>query len=159
MQWYRLAHWRIAYEEINYRRFFDINDLVRLRVEDEEVFRIRHGPIVQLIKGGKVTGLRIDHIDGLREPQAYLERLQAAISSEGSLPSFYVVVEKILGRGEALPEQWLTFGTTGYDFLNVLNDVFVDPDGLRALEETDGRFTGDRTPFAEVRYARNKQVM
>ncbi|HSB13840.1 MAG TPA: malto-oligosyltrehalose synthase [Bryobacteraceae bacterium] len=158
-QGYRLAHWKIAYEEINYRRFFDINDLVRLRVEDEEVFRTRHEPILQLVKEGKVTGLRVDHIDGLHDPQGYLERLQAELGGKGSPPSFYVVVEKVLGRDEPLPRQWRACGTTGYDFLNVLNDVFVHPDGLRSLEETYANFTGDRMPFAEVCYARNKQVM
>ncbi len=158
-QGYRLAHWRIAYEEINYRRFFDINDLVRLRVEDEDVFRTRHAPILQLVREEKVTGLRVDHIDGLLDPQGYLERLQAELGGEGSPPGFYVVVEKILGRGERLPQQWRACGTTGYDFLNVLNDAFVHPDGLRSLEETFADFTGDRMPFAEVCYARNKQVM
>ncbi len=158
-QGYRLAHWKIAYEEINYRRFFDINDLVRLRVEDEEVFRTRHEPILQLVKDGRVSGLRIDHIDGLYDPQSYLERLQAALGRDDGAPSFYVVVEKVLGRGEPLPQQWRTCGTTGYDFLNVLNDVFIHPDGLRSLENTYANFTRDQTPFAEVCYARNKQVM
>ncbi len=158
-QGYRLAHWKIAYEEINYRRFFDINDLVRLRVEDEDVFRTRHEPILQLVREGKVTGLRIDHIDGLHDPQGYLERLQAEIGGEESSRGFYVVVEKVLGRGEPLPQQWRACGTTGYDFLNVLNDVFVHPDGARSLEETYADFSGDRMPFAEVCYARNKQVM
>jgi (1->4)-alpha-D-glucan 1-alpha-D-glucosylmutase len=158
-QGYRLAHWKIACEEINYRRFFDINDLVRLRVEDEEVFRTRHEPILQLVKEGKVTGLRVDHIDGLHDPQGYLERLQAELGGQEPPPGFYVVVEKVLGRGEPLPQPWLACGSTGYDFLNVLNDVFVHPDGLRSLEEIYAAFTGDRVPFAEVCYARNKQVM
>jgi (1->4)-alpha-D-glucan 1-alpha-D-glucosylmutase len=158
-QGYRLAHWKIAYEEINYRRFFDINDLVRLRVEDEEVFRTRHEPILQLIKEGKVTGLRIDHIDGLHDPESYLSRLRAELGCGPAPADCYVIVEKVLGRGELLPNHWRACGTTGYDFLNVLNDVFVHPDGLRSLEECYADFTGDQAPFAEVCYARNKQVM
>lgn len=158
-QGYRLAHWKVAYEEINYRRFFDINDLVRLRVEDEDVFRIRHEPIVQLIREGKVTGLRVDHIDGLHDPEGYLDRLQQELGKDENGSSFYVVVEKVLGRSERLPVHWAACGTTGYDFLNVLNDVFICPEGLRSLEETYGTFTGDGTPFAELCYARNKQVM
>ncbi|MGH9673279.1 MAG: alpha-amylase family glycosyl hydrolase, partial [Bryobacteraceae bacterium] len=158
-QGYRLAHWKIAYEEINYRRFFDINDLVCLRLEDEQVFRARHGHILKLVRDGKATGLRIDHIDGLYDPRGYLERLQFELGSEGAGPGFYVVVEKVLGRGEPLPAQWLSAGTTGYDFLNVVNDVFVHPGGLPSLEETYAAFTGDRTPFAELCYSGNKQVM
>lgn len=157
-QAYRLAHWKIAYEEINYRRFFDINDLVRLRVEDDGVFRVRHEPILNVVRQGKATGLRVDHVDGLHDPQAYLARLQAALGGSDT-EQFYVVVEKILGRGEQMPPRWQTAGTTGYDFLNVLNDVFVHPGGLAAMEETYAAFTGERRPFAEICYARNKQVM
>jgi (1->4)-alpha-D-glucan 1-alpha-D-glucosylmutase len=157
-QGYRLAHWNIAYEEINYRRFFDINDLVRLRVEDDEVFRVRHEPILNVVRRGKATGLRVDHVDGLHDPQAYLARLQAAIGGSET-QEFYVVVEKILGRGERMPPRWQTAGSTGYDFLNVLNDVFVHPGGLASIEETYSAFTGERRPFAEVCYSRNKQVM
>lgn len=158
-QGYRLAHWKVAYEEINYRRFFDINDLVGLRVEDDRVFRTRHEPILKLVKERRTTGLRIDHIDGLHDPQAYLERLQTAADGDGEKLSLYVVVEKILGRGERLPEDWRACGTTGYDFLNVLNDVLVSPDGLKKLEETYANFTDEHQPFAEICYARNKQVL
>jgi (1->4)-alpha-D-glucan 1-alpha-D-glucosylmutase len=101
----------------------------------------------------------VDHIDGLLDPQGYLKRLQEELGGEGTRPGFYVVVEKILGHGESLPEQWVACGTTGYDFLNVLNDVFVEPGGLASLEETYAGFTGDGMPFAELCYARNKQVM
>lgn len=156
---YRLAHWKIAFEEINYRRFLDINDLVCLRVEDAEVFEARHRHIVQLVRQGKVSGLRVDHIDGLHDPQAYLRRLQDAAASGSARQRAYVVVEKVLGRGEPLPEDWQTSGTTGYDFLNALNDLFVEPEGLRQLETAYARFTGDASPFAETCYARNKQVM
>lgn len=159
VQGWRLAHWKIAFEEINYRRFFDINDLVCLRVEDEEVFRARHNTIIQLVTEGKVTGLRVDHVDGLHDPAQYLVRLQDALSSAGASLPFYVVAEKVLGRGEPLPEEWRACGTTGYDFLSALNDVFIEPQALSAIQSTYEEFTGDTTPFAEICYARNKQVM
>jgi (1->4)-alpha-D-glucan 1-alpha-D-glucosylmutase len=162
-QAYRVAFWKIAFEEINYRRFFDINDLVSLRVEDEDVFQARHQIIIQLVKEGKVAGLRVDHVDGLYDPVGYLARLQNAVAcgapQPGAVRSVYVVVEKILGRNEPLPEDWRVCGTTGYDFLNALNDLFINPEGLSALEASYARFTGDHIPFAEICYARNKQVM
>lgn len=153
-QAYRLASWRIAFEEINYRRFFDINDLVSLRVEQEDVFKARHQAILQRVHEGKVSGLRVDHIDGLLDPLGYLARLQSAVQQ-----NLYVVVEKILGRDELLPDDWQTSGTTGYDFLNALNDVLIEPRGLEAIEAAYGRLTGATEPFAEVCYARSKQVM
>ena len=158
-QSYRLAFWKIAFEEINYRRFFDINDLVCLRVEEEDVFAARHQIIFQLIAEGKVTGLRVDHVDGLHDPETYLARLRVASDAVASQHPVYVVVEKILGRGEALPPAWQTCGTTGYDFLNAVNGLLIDPSGLQELEAIYARFTGHDEPFAEVCYARNKQVM
>ena len=158
-QAYRLAFWKIAFEEINYRRFFDINDLVCLRVEEEDVFLARHQAILQLIQEGKVAGLRVDHLDGLHDPKGYLARLQAAAGEVAHQRPIYVVAEKILGREEPLPNGWQVCGTTGYDFLNALNGLFIDPDGLRSMEAAYARFTGDQTPFAETCYARNKQVM
>jgi len=153
-QAYRLASWRIAFEEINYRRFFDINDLVSLRVEQEDVFKARHQAILRRVGEGKVTGLRVDHIDGLLDPLGYLARLQSAAQQ-----SVYVVVEKILGRDELLPGDWQTSGTTGYDFLNAVNDILIEPGGLEAIETAYGRMTGSTEPFAEICYARSKQVM
>jgi (1->4)-alpha-D-glucan 1-alpha-D-glucosylmutase len=158
-QAYRLAFWKIAYEEINYRRFFDINDLVSLRVELEDVFVARHHVIFQLIAEGKVTGLRVDHADGLHDPETYLERLQEAAGRVVSTTPVYVIVEKILGRGEQLPLSWQACGTTGYEFLNAVNGMLIDPDGLRAIEAAYARFTGEDGKFAEVCYAGNKQVM
>ena len=159
---YRLAHWKIAAEEINYRRFFDINHLVSLQVTDPRVFHATHARIFQLVKERKVTGLRVDHIDGLYDPLGYLHRLQdaaAASLEESKGRPFYVVVEKILGGDEVLPKEWPTSGTTGYDYLHPLNGVFLNAPGLQALEATYAQFTGNQEPFADICYQRKKQVM
>ncbi len=155
-QAYRLAYWKLGYEEINYRRFFDINELVALRIELPEVFADREGKMLELVRAGKVNGLRIDHIDGLWDPYCFLRRLRSAAG--GGKP-FYVVVEKILGRNEPLPRDWQVSGTTGYDFLNAVNGVFIDPAGLTRLEEIYTRRTGNAEPFAEICYSCNKEVM
>jgi (1->4)-alpha-D-glucan 1-alpha-D-glucosylmutase len=152
-QAYRLAYWKIGYEEINYRRFFDINELVGLRVESAPVFEDANRKILELVRGGKVTGLRVDHIDGLWAPECFLKRLQAG--TEG----LYIVVEKILGREEPLPQTWPVAGTTGYDFLNAVNGVFIDPTGLARLEEIYSHRTGNYLPFAELCYRSSKEVM
>src|SRR5680860_1279092 len=133
---YRLARWRVASEELNYRRFFAINDLAALRAENPEVFRQTHALILDLVERGELQGLRIDHIDGLRRPAEYLAKLRAAA------PDVYIVVEKILEPDEALPD-WPVQGTTGYDFLNRLNGLFVDPAGAGALTSVYETFTGD----------------
>ncbi|APC09018.1 malto-oligosyltrehalose synthase [Neomoorella thermoacetica] len=158
-QAYRLAYWRVANEEINYRRFFDVSDLVAIRMEDKRVFEAVHALIFQLVGAGQVTGLRIDHIDGLYDPQEYLNRLQEHLSAAGSSPGFYVVAEKILSDGEELPATWRTHGTTGYDFLNSLNGLFVDEEGLAALEEFYARYSGAETDFTRVVYNQKKLVM
>src|SRR5262249_2038218 len=145
-----LAYWKTALHEINYRRFFDINDLAGLRMEDQAVFTSTHGLILRLIQQGKITGLRLDHIDGLFDPQGYVHRLQEAVVQTMACPGngvqealrtavrgwraqehaqapggvaerpFYVVAEKILSGTEALPTNWPLYGTSGYDFLNDL---------------------------------------
>jgi (1->4)-alpha-D-glucan 1-alpha-D-glucosylmutase len=158
-QAYRLAHGRIATEEINYRRFFDINDLVSLRVELPHVFAARHAAIRSLVATGSVTGLRIDHIDGLYDPRAYLDNLQEFMGGSAEEPAIYTVVEKILENREALPTEWATGGTTGYDFLNAVNDVFIDAEGLRQIEEAYRAMTGNQASFAELCYACNRLVM
>jgi (1->4)-alpha-D-glucan 1-alpha-D-glucosylmutase len=157
---YRLAHWKIGMEEINYRRFFDINDLVGLRVQDPPVFADRHAQIIELMREEKITGLRVDHVDGLCDPLGYLAMLQGAVprAAPGNR-DLYVVVEKVLGEKETLPEEWPVSGTTGYDFLNVVNALFIDPAGWNAMESIYARFIGSGLPFAEVCYAGNKKVM
>jgi (1->4)-alpha-D-glucan 1-alpha-D-glucosylmutase len=162
VQPYRLAHWKIGLEEINYRRFSDVNELIGLRVEDPVVFANQHAQILQLVQKGRVTGLRVDHVDGLYDPLGYLQLLQRSLGSgNGDSPAqnLYIVVEKILGERESLPEEWPVCGTTGYDFLNAVNALFVDPQGLAALEQIYTRFTGSTASFAEVSCAGNRKVM
>jgi (1->4)-alpha-D-glucan 1-alpha-D-glucosylmutase len=160
-QAYRLAFWRMAIEEINYRRFFDINELVGLHIEIPEVFQARHSTVLKLIEEGKVTGLRIDHIDGLYDPQGYLDLLKRKSSREPnqgeSAP--YLIVEKILGGNERLPSSWPVAGTTGYDFLNAQNGIFIDAKGLDTLEAIYAKFIGVRIPFAEWCFRGNKLVL
>ena len=158
-QGYRLAFWKIAYEEINYRRFFDINDLVCLRIEEEDVFASRHQVILELLAEGKVTGLRVDHIDGLLDPETYLNRLQTNASRVSAENPVYLIVEKILGRDEELSTDWPTCGTTGYDFLSAVNDLLIDNAGLRDLETVYAEFTAQIQTFSDVCYERNKQVI
>jgi (1->4)-alpha-D-glucan 1-alpha-D-glucosylmutase len=141
---YRLAWWRAAGRDLPYRRFFDVNTLVGLRVEDERVFRDTHRLVFQWLREGWVDGLRIDHPDGLRDPEGYLARLHTAF------PDAYVVVEKILEPGEQLPESWPVAGTTGYEFLNTAGGLFVDTDGEKPLTDFYGEFTGERTDYAAV---------
>ena len=155
-QWYRIAYWRTASETINYRRFFDVTDLVGVRVENPEVFEMRNRRVLDLIHEKKVTGLRIDHIDGLYDPVAYLTKLQLRL---GDPDPFYVVVEKILGAGEPLPSTFRVAGTTGYDFLDIVNAVFIDPAGLGQLTELYHSFTGLTAPFEDVVYERKKQAI
>ena len=161
-QAYRLADWHLAPHEINYRRFFDINDLIGLRTEDPVVFSARHGSIMRLIQEGKVSGLRVDHVDGLFDPLEYLERLKSIpVSSEesGRTSPIYTIVEKITCGSETLPPEWPVSGTTGYDFLNAVNAVFVDQTGYRRLEKSYRKFAGLNLSFADMWYLRNKDVM
>jgi (1->4)-alpha-D-glucan 1-alpha-D-glucosylmutase len=148
-QHYRLAFWRKAADSINYRRFFDISDLVALRAEREDVFRATHGYILKLVNEGKVTGLRIDHIDGLLDPKGYLDRL----------PEQYVVTEKILAGNEHVPCDWRAHGTTGYDFLDFLNGVFIDRQGFHKLENIYSEFVQCSSTFTDVFRERKRQVM
>ncbi|HVT01965.1 MAG TPA: malto-oligosyltrehalose synthase [Thermoanaerobaculia bacterium] len=162
-QWYRLAYWRVAAEEINYRRFFDVTDLIGVRVEDPEVFEARQARILQLVDQDKITGLRIDHIDGLYDPIGHLRKLQSRLDSEwregDRTRGFYTVVEKILGRGEELPVEFAAQGTTGYDFIDVLTALQLSAPGLRDLQRIYVGFTGNYAPFEETAYLRKKQVI
>ena len=161
-QAYRLAHWRVASEEINYRRFFDINELAAVRMEDPEVFDESHRLVFRLVDEGAVTGLRIDHVDGLYDPGDYLRCLQlragAGRGDAGDRPLF-IVVEKILAPGEPLPAGWPVEGTTGYEFVNEVNGLFVDRRHAKAFDELYGRFTGDQTPFEDLAYRCKKLIM
>ena len=164
-QAYRLAFWRVAAEEINYRRFFDINDLVATRMEDPVVFEKFHALIFRLLREGCVTGLRIDHVDGLYDPAAYLRKLQAAMQAARPMwqdvddRPLFLIVEKILGAGETLPSDWPVYGTTGYDFMNVLNGLFVDGANAQRIDEAYTKFTGNRVPYDEFVYEKKKLIM
>jgi (1->4)-alpha-D-glucan 1-alpha-D-glucosylmutase len=136
-QHYRLGHWRLASSDINYRRFFDVNSLAGLRVEEASVFEAAHRLVKRLIAEGKLQGLRLDHIDGLRDPAQYFQRLRRLIrEAQGGDPRpFYVVIEKILGEGERLHEFAGVRGTTGYEWMNVITHLLVEGKGLDALDE------------------------
>ncbi len=158
---YKLAFWQNLNETINYRRFFTIADLVGVRVEDPIVFEATHGYILRLVARNPSVGLRIDHIDGLRDPFAYLNRLQERVKADetkSDSPS-YVIVEKILALHEDLPPDWPVSGTTGYDYTNQANGVFVSPDGAREIEQIYANFIGRRQDFADVLYQKKKLVM
>jgi (1->4)-alpha-D-glucan 1-alpha-D-glucosylmutase len=136
-QHYRLGHWRLASSDINYRRFFDVNSLAGLRVEEASVFEAAHRLVKRLIAEGKLQGLRLDHIDGLRDPAQYFQRLRRLIreAQGGDHKPFYIVVEKILGEGERLHEFAGVHGTTGYEWMNTISHLLVDGKELEALDE------------------------
>jgi (1->4)-alpha-D-glucan 1-alpha-D-glucosylmutase len=164
MQSYRLAHWRVASEEINYRRFFDVNELAALRMEDQDVFDQVHRFAFELVQKGAVTGLRIDHVDGLFAPRDYLRRLHENCVVNGGLESssdsFYVVVEKILGPGERLAGDWPVQGTTGYEFGATVNNLFVDRRNERVFTDLYRRIVRDRRlSFGDLVYRCKKQVL
>jgi (1->4)-alpha-D-glucan 1-alpha-D-glucosylmutase len=139
-QCWRAADWRRAAQEINYRRFFAINDLVAIRAERAEVFEASHELILRLVGEGLIDGLRIDHIDGLADPKTYLDRLASAMIERGRTP--YILVEKILGADEALPMAWSVAGTTGYDRLGPIDRLFCDPLGAAPIIQHYCQLTG-----------------
>ncbi len=157
-QAYRLAYWQVADDEVNYRRFFDINALAGVRIEQPEVFSATHDFVLSLIRDDKLDGLRIDHPDGLYDPLQYYERLRAQARGEDGEP-LYIVVEKILANHEHLREEWPVQGTTGYEFTNLVNAVFVYADAERSLTRLYERFVGQSTSFEELLYDRKKLVM
>ena len=190
-QAYRLSYWRVAADEIDYRRFFDINELAALSMEKLEVFTAAHELVLRLLSQGKIDGLRIDHPDGLYDPRQYLCRLQQyyvlacarevfdsspeyrgldwkamegplleriAAELNGRTP-LYVVVEKILGANEDLPPDWRTHGTSGYDFINAVNGLFVDPEGETALTRFYRDWTGDEARWSEIVYEKKYLIL
>ena len=164
-QSYRLAFWRVAAEEINYRRFFDVNDLAAIRVELPKVFDAVHRLLLELVNSGAVTGLRIDHPDGLYLPREYFEKLQQrcakalAIALPQDGRAIYMVVEKILTGAETLRKDWLVHGTTGYDFANQVAQLLVDSSAETAITKTFHRFIGHSLHFGHLVYAKKLQVM
>ncbi len=158
-QAYRLAYWRVAAEEINYRRFFDINDLAGVRVEKPEVFRATHRLILRLVAEGKLTALRIDHPDGLFDPASYLHRLQEEAGRHAGGGPVYLLVEKILTGDEALPENWPVAGTVGYEFMSRVNGLFVDVDSEAAMTRVYHEFIGAPIDFARLVYEKKKLIM
>ena len=153
-QHYRLAYWRVGPHEINYRRFFDVTELVSVRVEDELVFNASHAFLLELLRAGKVTGLRIDHPDGLRDPKTYFQRLQGGAEND-----LYVLAEKILSDDERLAEDWPIHGTTGYDYLNYLNGLFVRPENEEAFTAIYRRFTDSGEDFESLAFRSKQDVL
>jgi (1->4)-alpha-D-glucan 1-alpha-D-glucosylmutase len=195
-QIWRLSHWRVATDEINYRRFFDINELAAIKEEKYEVFKEIHGLITALVGDGKVTGLRVDHTDGLYDPSSYFRMLQKecftrmkmdpgadlapgasqddkspapqaeesvffeeVMASDPDYKPFYIIGEKILVKGERMPEEWPIFSTTGYVFLNSLNGIFVQLNNAKAFDRLYGRFTGMAFNFQDLIYEKKKLIM
>jgi (1->4)-alpha-D-glucan 1-alpha-D-glucosylmutase len=196
-QCYRLAYWRVAPDEINYRRFFDVNELAALNMERDDVFDAAHELVLRWVAGGQVNGLRIDHPDGLYDPAMYFDRLQKqyrvacarqvfearhahenrdwsdlerALGGElapaahhawenAGGPALYVVAEKILGSGESLVESWPVSGTTGYEFLNEVNNLFVDRDGRGAVDRLYRVLVDDDSSFSEVARRSKKLIL
>jgi (1->4)-alpha-D-glucan 1-alpha-D-glucosylmutase len=191
LQPYRLAYWKTAVHEINYRRFFDISTLAAVRMESPDVFAATHTLLLKLVRKGQVTGLRLDHIDGLFDPEGYVDTLQQAILEQwvaefagipevpvewqqplrewrnasrlqephGHLASpLYVLAEKILTGHESLPQTWPIHGTSGYDFLNDLNRLFLDPTRMKEMRRVYERFTGHESTLADMIYDCKKLI-
>jgi (1->4)-alpha-D-glucan 1-alpha-D-glucosylmutase len=192
-QSYRPCFWRVALDEINYRRFFDVNDLAALATERIDVFQAIHVKPFEWLRNGTINGLRIDHIDGLLDPEEYLDRLQryylagcaqelwdadpgkyaganwseveaGVLSALEALPSvspplLYVVIEKILGLHESVPALWSCQGTSGYEFLNQVNALFVDPASEKQFTAVYERFTKQTMPFEQIAYEKKLQIL
>jgi (1->4)-alpha-D-glucan 1-alpha-D-glucosylmutase len=152
VQHYRLADWRTAATQLNWRRFFDVTSLIAIRVEDEDVFAATHGLLLQLVAEGLIDGLRVDHPDGLADPRGYLDRLAAATGDA------WVVTEKILAGIEELPRDWRCAGTTGYDALGAVGGLFLDPAGAGPLTTAYTRFTEGTPRFADVAETAKREV-
>ncbi len=153
-QYWRVASFLVAGDDINYRRFFNINDLAGIRMELPAVFDSAHARIKAMLEDGILDGLRIDHVDGLLDPKEYLDRLRKMAERP-----FYLVVEKILARHEALRDDWPVDGTTGYDFTNLVLNVLVDPAGEEGFSQFYTSFTGDPTPFRLIVHLCKMRIM
>lgn len=162
-QTFRLANWRVASDDINYRRFFDTNDLAAICVENEAVFEATHRLILRFMAEDKVDGLRVDHPDGLFDPAQYFQRLRRSIADATKTPedreSHYVVIEKILTGAERLPREWPVAGTTGYDFANLVSGLFVDPAAATRMDRVYREFTGNESSFDELAYRCRKLII
>jgi (1->4)-alpha-D-glucan 1-alpha-D-glucosylmutase len=164
-QSYRLAFWRVAAEEINYRRFFDVNDLAAIRMELPEVFDATHRLLLELIGAGAVTGVRVDHPDGLYLPKEYFEKLQRRCAEALGIPlpqdgrAMYLLVEKILSGGETLRKDWPVHGTTGYEFGKLVAGLLVDASAEQAITKAFQRFIGHSMHFGHLVYAKKRLVM
>jgi (1->4)-alpha-D-glucan 1-alpha-D-glucosylmutase len=150
---YRLAYWRTADQELGYRRFFDVNTLVGLRTGREHVFEATHARILEWLRTGVLDGVRCDHVDGLRNPLEYFERLRARA------PKAWIVGEKILAPGELLREEWPIDGTSGYDFVDVCLNLLVNDEGVEQLIETYNAFTGAEAKFEDVAHQKKMNVL
>jgi len=153
-QHWRVAHFRVAADDINYRRFFNVNELAGLRMELPEVFEHAHALLFQLIAEGGIDGVRVDHIDGLLDPKRYCHALR-----EHAPQPIYLIVEKILAPHERLREDWGVEGTTGYEFANLASGLLLDPAGEQALDEFYASFTGSRSAFPDIVRAAKIQIM
>jgi malto-oligosyltrehalose synthase len=165
-QHYRLAWWRTAADEINWRRFFDINGLAGLRIDDETVFEATHATLLRLYREGLIDGVRVDHVDGLADPPEYCRRLRARFAAlEGQRPPnapkgpAWLVVEKILGAGEHLPDDWAVDGTSGYDFMDVVSGLLHDPAGEMPLRHIWAAISGRPDEFAVEELAARHDVL
>jgi (1->4)-alpha-D-glucan 1-alpha-D-glucosylmutase len=152
LQNYRLAYWRTADQELGYRRFFDVNTLIGVRVERQRVFNATHLRVLEWLKNGDLDGVRVDHPDGLRDPEQYFERLRA------SAPQAWILAEKILQPNEFLRPSWPIAGTTGYDFMNVCNQALVNGEGLTMLAQIYSHFTGQSQDFDSLVHSKKLNV-
>jgi malto-oligosyltrehalose synthase len=146
---YALAHWRDADTRLNYRRFLSVNELVALRVEEIKVFDATHRVILDLLRMGRATGLRVDHADGLRDPALYFRRLKSRSGGRGRTGGVYVLAEKVLQAGKKLPKEWDVSGTTGYGFMNGLNGILVKAENAKRFDRIYADFTGETLAFSE----------
>lgn len=149
---YVLAHWKEADTKINYRRFLNVNELVAVRVEERAVFEKTHRVVLELLRSGRATGLRVDHADGLRDPALYFRWLKSALGRGGGPKDLYVLAEKIVQTGKRLPPEWDVSGTTGYVFMNELNRLFVKSENAERLDSAYRRFSGEVATYEESVY-------